>query len=168
MQPIIIKEKEYLSFFRTTLYLKCIGALGDIVNGIFIWFVSKAFIITFVLNLLHNELSDDPKDVIANFIVNTAESFSVSSQYFLGVYLFLHGIIKLFLVINLFRRKIWAYPVSIVVFTLLIFYQIYEYSFTHSIWLLAFTILDIIVVLLTGHEYGVLKKKLKKQDEKIL
>ncbi len=162
MQPIIIKEKEYLSFFRTTLYLKSIGALSDILTGISVWLISKAFLITFVLNLLHNELSDDPKDVVANFIVNSAASFSVSSQYFLGAYLFLHGIVKLFLVINLFRRKIWAYPVSIVVFTLLIFYQVYEYYFTHSIWLLAFTILDIIVVLLTGHEYGVLKKKLKK------
>jgi len=162
VQPIIIKEKEYLSLFRTTLYLKSVGALSDIISGIFIWFVSKAFLITFVLNLLRNELSDDPKDVVANFIVNTAASFSVSSQYFLGAYLFLHGIIKLFLVINLFRRKIWAYPVSIVVFTLLIFYQVYEYYFIHSIWLLTFTILDIIVVLLTGHEYGVLKKKLKK------
>jgi len=158
MPPVLIKEKEYLSFFKTTLYLKSIGALSDIVNGIFIWFISKAFLITFVLNLLHNELSDDPKDVVANFIVNSAASFSVSSQYFLGAYLFLHGVLKLFLVINLFRRKIWAYPLSIVIFTIFIFYQSYEYYFTHSLWLLAFTSLDIIVVLLTIHEYGVLKK----------
>lgn len=162
MQPIIIKEKEYLGLFRTTLYLKSVGAISDILSGIFVWFVSKAFLITFFLNFFHNELSDNPKDLIASFIVNVAASFSVSSQYFLGAYLFFHGVIKLFLVINLFRRKIWAYPVSIVVFSLLIIYQFYEYNFTKSLWLLAFTLLDVLVVLLTIHEYGVLKKKIRK------
>jgi uncharacterized membrane protein len=36
---------------------------------------------------------------------------------------------------------------------LFVVYQIYRYSFTHAIWLLLITLLDIIVIWLTWREY---------------
>jgi len=161
VEPILIKEKEYLNLFKISIFLKGINAVAEMVGGILVWFISKAFLVTFILNLFQNELSDDPKDYVANFIVNSAASLSVSSQYFLGAYLFLHGIIKIFLIINLFRKKIWAYPVSIVIFSLFIFYELYRLYFSHSVWILGLTLFDMLIVLLAMHEYGVLKKKLK-------
>ena len=104
----------------------------------------------------------DPKDYISIFIVSSAEKLAVGSQYFFGSYLFLHGIVKLFLVICLYKKKVWAYPTSIIIFTVLIFYEIYTLYLNHSLWTLSFILLDILVVLLTGHEYGVLKKRIKK------
>jgi len=35
--------------------------------------------------------------------------------------------------------------------------QLYRYSYTHSIWLLLVTVLDLIVIGLTWHEYKYLK-----------
>jgi len=158
MKPII-NEKEYWGLFEISLFIKGINALADIVGGIIIWSTSKLVLITFLLDIFQHELSDSPKDYLANFIVNSAEALSVSSQYFLSIYLLLHGIVKSLLLIGLYKKKIWAYPTSIIIFSLLIFYELYTYYFSHSLWTLAFTFFDILLVLLTGHEYGVLKKK---------
>jgi len=161
MEPVLIKEKEYLNLFKISLFIKGVNAIGDLMAAIVIWFTSKAVLIIFILDLFQNELSDNPKDYIANFIVNSAATFAVSSQYVLSIYLFIHGVIKMFLLICLFKKKLWAYPTSIIVFSLLIGYESYIFYFNHSLWTLSFTLFDILLVLLTGHEYGVLRKKLK-------
>ena len=159
MKPVLIKEKEYLSLFRVSIYIKGINAIIEMFSGILIWFTSKVVLVTFILNFFQNELSDDPKDYVANFIVNSAAALSVSSQYFIGAYLFFHGVVKIFLLTGLFRKKLWAYPASVVIFSLLIIYQFYKYYFSHSIWILVFTLIDVLIVLLAIHEYGVIKRK---------
>lgn len=161
MQPIIMKEKEFINLFKISIFLKGINAVAELLGGLTVFFVSKAFLVTFILNLFQNELSDDPRDFMALFIVNSAASLSVSSQYFFGIYLILHGLVKIFLIINLFGKKLWAYPATIIVFSIFIIYQIYEFYLTHSIWIIGFTLFDILIVLLAGHEYGVLRKRLK-------
>lgn len=159
MKPVLINEKEYWDIFEISIFIKAINAILEMLAGILVWFTSKAILVTFILNLLQHELSDDPKDFVAAFIVNSAEALSVGSQYFFGAYLFLHGIVKIFLIVNLYKKKLWAYPASIVIFSILIVYELYRLYFTYSLWILTFTLLDVLVVLLTIHEYRVLKKR---------
>nr|WP_258171938.1 DUF2127 domain-containing protein [Burkholderia contaminans] len=44
-----------------------------------------------------------------------------------------------------------------IVFGLFIGYQVYRFTFTHSVWLLLVTALDIVVIALTWHEYRYLR-----------
>ena len=162
MEPVLITEKEYWSLFEISIIIKGLNALGDLLAGIVLWVISKAVLITFILNFFQNDLSDNPKDYISNFIVNSAATLAVSSQYFLSVYFLIHGIVKIFLLICLYKKKLWAYPTSIFVFTSLIFYESYTFYSNHSMWILAFTFLDVLLVLLTVHEYGVIKMKQNK------
>ena len=161
MEPILKTEKEYLNLFKISIFVKGISAIGEILAGIFLWFANKAFLVTYFLNFFQNDLSDNPRDHVANFIVNSAASFAVSSQYVLSSYLFLRGLIKLFLIINLFRKKLWAYPASIVVFLAFIVYELYQFYEFGSPLVLAFALLDALIVLLAGHEYGVLRKRMR-------
>jgi uncharacterized membrane protein len=64
-----------------------------------------------------------------------------------------HGVVKIGLVWALFRKYLWAYPIARVAFGLFLAYQVYRYSHTHSVWLLALSILDIFVIVLTWLEY---------------
>jgi uncharacterized membrane protein len=48
--------------------------------------------------------------------------------------------------------------VALVVFGLFIVYQLYRYTHTHSIWLLAITGLDIVVIMLTWYEFRHLRR----------
>lgn len=161
MEPTIMKEKEILNLFKISLILKGVNAVVEAIGGIVIWFTSKAVLVTFILNILQNELSDDPKDFVANFIVNSAEALSVGSQYVIGAYLFLHGFVKIFLLICLFKKKLWAYPLSIFIFTLIVVYEMYVYFVHPSVWTLSMIILDLLVIVLAIHEYNILKRRHK-------
>jgi uncharacterized membrane protein len=146
-------EKRIHLFFEVGIVLKGLHALIEIVGGILLFIISKAFIISSVLSITQEELSEDPKDFIAHYLINSANQLSVSTQHFAAIYLLSHGVIKIFLVIGLLRNKLWAYPTSIVVFSLFVIYQMFRFYFTHSIWLLALTILDLVIIGLTWHEY---------------
>jgi uncharacterized membrane protein len=133
-------------------------ALGEIVGGIFAFFVTREFLLKTASVLTQHELAEDPRDLIANFLLHSAQSLSISTQRFMGLYLLSHGSIKLWLIMGLLREKLWYYPTGIVVFGLFIVYQLYRFSFTHSVWLLFVTAVDLIVIALTWHEYKYLRR----------
>ena len=85
--------------------------------------------------------------------MQAADSLAVHHATAAAVFLLSHGVVKLFLVVMLLRNKEWAYPVFIVVLAGLITYQIYQLSVSMAYWLLFLTIFDVIVLLLTWHEY---------------
>jgi hypothetical protein len=74
------------------------------------------------------------------------------------VYLPSHGVIKLWLVIGLMRGRLQCYPIAISAFAFFIAYQLYRFSITHSIWLLAITAVDVVIVL-TWHQYRYLLRR---------
>lgn len=65
---------------------------------------------------------------------------------------------KLALVIGLLRNRMWAYPVSLIVMSLFIVYQLYRYSYTHSAALIALSIFDVVVIGLIWHEYRLVRR----------
>ena len=89
-----------------------------------------------------------------------AHHFRPSEQQFYAFYLLSHGAVKAVLVVFLLRERLWAYPASIAVFGLFIAYQLYRFSFTHDIGLIALSIFDLFVIYLAAHEYQLLRKHL--------
>ncbi|HYV33339.1 MAG TPA: DUF2127 domain-containing protein, partial [Candidatus Limnocylindria bacterium] len=110
-----------------------------------------------VVFLTQGELSRDPKDLWANFLFKVGQELSIGGQYFGAIFLLSHGVIKLFLIYALFKKKLWAYPLAIIIFALFIVYQMYRYSHTASILMLALSVLDVGVIWLTYLEYKNLK-----------
>lgn len=153
----IWSEKNIHLIFEVSLWLKGLFALSEIIAGIAGYFVSQQFLLSIVLWVTKEEFAEDPHDLVANFLLRAVENLSVNTQKFVAVYLLAHGVIKLWLIVGLLRRELWYYPVAITVFALFIVYQLYRYTFTHSIWLLAITVLDILVIALTWHEYRYLR-----------
>ena len=152
------EEKEIFYLFEGSIILKGIHAAIEIILGFFILFISQNFITQTILKISSGELSEDPKDFISNYLIHASQNFSISSKHFIAFYLLSHGVIKGILVFNLLKKKLWAYPASIVVFSLFMVYQIIRYTYTHSIWLLIFTVFDVLVIWLVWHEYKIQKK----------
>ena len=148
-----IKEKDIFFLFKGGMFLKGIHAIIEIMGGFLALFLTQNFIIQSILTITQDELSEDPKDFLANYVIHASQSFSISSQHFVAFYLLSHGIIKGILVINLLQKKRWAYPTSLVVFSAFVIYQIIRYTYTHSVWLIVFTLFDLIVIWLIWHEY---------------
>ncbi len=147
------QEKNIHTIFNISIALKGIHAVIEIIGGVAAILITKTSYTALIFSITQGELSEDPKDFIAHYLLTSAQHFSVDSQHFLAFYLLSHGIIKIILVVGLLKEKLWAYPTSIAVFSLFIIYQLYRFTFTHSIWLLLLTILDVLIILLTWHEY---------------
>jgi len=110
--------------------------------------------------LTQHELIEDPRDIMANFFINISSQFTISTQYFGAFYLISHGIIKVILAILLFKRKLWAYPLAILVLIIFIIYQIYRYTLNPSALLVILTAFDIAVIVLTYIEYTRIKTQM--------
>jgi uncharacterized membrane protein len=152
-------EKEIHRAFDITLFLKGAHAAIEVIGGVLFYFVSAESIVRFVDFLARGELLEDPHDFIANYLLATAEHFGGSAQAFAAGYLLIHGIVNGAIVVGLWRQKVWTYPIAIAALVAFIAYQMYLLSFHYSFWLAAFTVVDVAVIFLVWHEYGVLKRK---------
>ena len=139
--------------FEAGIILKGIDGILEILGGFLFILINPAKLNRIVALLTQHELSEDPNDLIANFLVKTVKNFSVKTQYFVTIYLLLHGTLKLFLISMILQKKYWAYPLIIVFLSLFIIYQLYRYSIDHSLWLLLLTTFDFALVILTWIEY---------------
>ena len=139
--------------FEIGLLLKGIHGLMEAIGGVFLLFLSPDRLNWLTRFLTQHELSEDPRDKIANLLITLSNSFSISTQHFFVFYLMSHGIIKCILILLLWRRKLWAYPLSIIVLILFIAYQVYRYTLTQSVFLILLTVFDLIMIALTYLEY---------------
>lgn len=158
MKSRLLNEKELHLVFEVSLFLKGAFAVAEIVTGIGVYFVTQQFLFKLVERMTREELFEDPRDLVANYLFQSAQHFSVSTRNFTALYLLSHGVIKLWLITGLLRAKRSYYPVAIAVFGLFIVYQVYRFSATHSLWLLLITAVDVLVIGLTWHEYRYLRR----------
>ena len=145
--------------FEIGIFLKGVDGLLEIIGGILLFLIPPTTINYLVRVLTQGELSEDPRDLIANFLVHSAHNLSLSGKTFGGLFLLSHGIIKIGLVIALFQKKLWAYPLAMVLFGMFILYQMYRYAHSHSVWMIFLSLLDVAVVVLTYLEYRNLKAR---------
>jgi Predicted membrane protein len=152
------KQKDIVHVsFEIGLILKGIHGLMEIIGGVFLLFLSPNRLNWLTRFLTQHEISEDPKDKVANLLLTLSSSFSISAQHFAVFYLMSHGIIKCILILLLWRRKLWAYPLTIVTLILFIAYQVYRYTFTQSVFLILLTIFDTVMIALTYLEYKRIK-----------
>jgi uncharacterized membrane protein len=139
--------------FLIGVIAKGVDGLLEIVGGLILFVVTPAQIQSLAQSLTMHELSRDPNDLIATYIVNSAGSLSAGTQRFAAIYLLWHSAVKIVLVAALLRRREWGYFAGIAAFSLFLVYQIYRYLHTRSPELLALSVLDVFVIILTWLEY---------------
>src|SRR5271156_936274 len=150
--------------FEVGISLKGVGALFEIASGMVLWFVKPSQMNEIVRWLGENVLADAPHHPFAVHVLNASQRFADNGTTFASLYLLSHGVVKLALVICLLLNKMWAYPLTIVVFSVFIVYQVHRFMYTHSWTLIALTIFDAVIVYLTWQEY---KEQRAKRSEKI-
>lgn len=153
------RERSLHLFFVWSLVFKGLFAVAEIAAGVAAFVVSQEVVLRIARRITADELSEDPGDLVANYLLGAARHFSGSAAHFIGVYLASHGAIKLALILALLLRKLWAYPLAIAVFGGFIVYQLYRYTVTHSASLMLLTIVDFVVIFLTWHEYRCLRAR---------
>lgn len=131
----------------------------EFVAGLALFFIPTSWFTAAAAALTQHELSEDPRDFVASHLLAWAQTISPSATGYYAIYLSLHGVVKLALVAALFKRWLWAYPASLVVFAGFVAYQVDQFSFHHSWGLVALTVLDVVVMWLIWQEYADLSAK---------
>lgn len=145
--------------FYISLLLKAADSVLEIIGGILTLLISSETINHIVSALTRHELSEDPHDFIANHVLKSAHDFaSGPGRYFAAFYLLSHGIVKIVIIVALFKQKLWAYPWMMAVLGLFVVYQVYRLAFIKfSIGLVLLTLFDIFIIWLTWREYQIHK-----------
>lgn len=146
-------ERRIHQAFLVSLAIKAADAILEIAAAVALAVLDAAALQNTVLRLASKHLLHHPDDRVFAWVVRAAESFSIEVKTFAVLYLASHGIIKLILVVGLWRNQAWAYPVSLIAFSGFIAYQIYRFTFTHSPFLVVLTVFDIVVIALVWHEW---------------
>jgi|SRR5437870_1940930 uncharacterized membrane protein len=157
-----MNEGRIHQIFQISVLLKGAHALIECAGGLALAIVSTSTIVSLVDALTQDALVEDPNDFVASHLLALAQNFSVQEQNFYAFYLLSHGVVKLFLVVGLLKGKLWSYPASLIVLGLFILYQLYRYSYTHGVGLIALTVFDIVVMALIWHEYGLVRRHLQR------
>jgi len=140
--------------FRAGITLKGIDSILEAIGGVLLWFISPASLSNVSFFLFDHELPLDPHDFIATHFFNASQHLANGGKTFASIYLLSHGLTKAVLVIALWFDKLWAYPLTIAVFSAFCVYQMYRFTHTHS-WALALvTVFDLMIIYLTWEQYG--------------
>jgi uncharacterized membrane protein len=147
------EESRLHRIFLLTLAIKAADAILELATALALAVVDIEAIQHTAIMLVSKYLVHHPQDRIFAWLADTAANFSLDAKTFAALYLASHGVVKLFLVVGLWRNQAWAYPVSLVVFAAFIAYQLYRFTFTHSAFLIVLTVFDLIVMALVWHEW---------------
>ena len=140
--------------FEIGMVLKGLDGVLEVAGGILLLVVSPQAIAHLVHALTAHELSEDPHDLIARYLLHSTGHLTTSSTLFGAIYLLSHGAAKVVLVGLVLRDKLWAYPWMIALLLAFIGYQLYRITAVRfSVGLTALTVFDIALVWLTWREY---------------
>lgn len=151
--------------FEIGIIAKGLNGAVELLGGLLLLFVSPAWIHQLAISVTRVELSEDPHDFIATHLLHTTSGLTGNAVLFGSVYLLTHGAVKVVLVVALLLNKLWAYPWMIVVLLVFIGYQLYRISLDPTAGLIALTVFDVVIVLLTWREYRVQRRIRQDQTE---
>ena len=149
----MVKTASLHRLFQLAVVVKGIDGVLELLGGVLLLLVGPAALHRLVVVLARHELADDPDDWVVMTLRHLAESFSVETRHFASAYLIGHGILKIFLAVTLLRERLWAFPTALSVLAIFVAYQLHRFVRTHSIVLLALTVVDLVVMVLIWREY---------------
>lgn len=148
-----MSQQQVHRLFAAGVLIKGVDGVLETIGGILFMFVSPKALNSLVIFLTAHELSEDPDDWFAASLRSAVHNLSSDTKLFVSVYLVAHGLVKVFLVAGLLRKKLWAYPAALWFLAIFILYQLYRFSHTHSLGLLALSAFDLFVAALVWLEY---------------
>jgi uncharacterized membrane protein len=145
--------------FRAGIAIKGFDGLLESIGGVLIWFFKPSALNGFFRFAALHDLPGKYDEIFIAHLFNWTQALEHGGRTFASIYLITHGLSKALLVAGLWMNKLWAYPLTIVVFGVFCVYQMHRYTHTHSLFLVLLTIFDLVLMYLTWKEYVKLKRE---------
>jgi uncharacterized membrane protein len=137
--------------FIIAIYLKALVGFVELVGGIGLLFVRQVQI-NYAAQFLAARVRDKD-DWLTRVLANYFGHLASGTIRFAAIYIIVDSLIKLVLIYEILHKRYWAYIGLIVVLSVLVVYQTYRITITHSIPLLALTLFDVLVIILSAKEW---------------
>ncbi|ADU28189.1 DUF2127 domain-containing protein [Ethanoligenens harbinense] len=137
--------------FHIAVLCKGLGGLFELVGSVLLLFLNPARmgrLLTFVARRVL--WSWKP---VSGLLLQFGAHFSTGAQLFGMLYLLSHGAIKCMLMVLLWKKKLWAYPLAVLSILLFIGYQVYRIAVHPTFMMIALTVFDAAMIALTVAEY---------------
>jgi len=141
------------ALFEAGMIIKGSDSVIETTLGFLFYFLSSQKVNEIILGFFGNELTEQPRDAVLNFFLHGFNGISPSAQSFWAFIFLAHGLTKIFLVLGLYRKKIWVYPVAAGAFALFALYQIYHLFYSPSALVELLTTFDFLFIYLILNEY---------------
>jgi uncharacterized membrane protein len=148
-----LRETYWHQLFEAGVFFKGLNSAWETVTGIFLLTALRNWFTHTSIYVSTQEFLGSRDEFPFTYAHSHFAHIPPNSRVFVGVYLLFHGLLNAFLAYNLYRNRLWAYPVTVVLSSAFLAYQLYRLSHTHSPLLLVISILDILFIILTWHEY---------------
>jgi uncharacterized membrane protein len=139
--------------FEVGILLKGLDGLLEVAGGILLFFIRPEYLNHLAITLTQHELTEDPRDFLATHLLHSTQNLAAGSLVFAALYLLSHGLVKLVLVWEILHNRLWAYLGLIYLTFGFMIYQVYRFTYSHSLSLVLLTVFDGVIVYLTVVEY---------------
>ena len=160
------KSPAFEAVYKVGVAIKGFDGLLELVVGVMLLISPQ--LVHVVLTGIAGELGEHHTHVlqfIAEYVARVDVELAKSGLTFLILFLITHGLVKLALVYCLLKEIVRAYPVSLVILSAFLVYQLYVTIINPSIGMVIFTLLDAVIIWLVWGEYRDLRDK---KDEKMV
>lgn len=141
-----MKRENLRRLFDISITLKLLHGVFEFILGFLILFVGAGSLVRVVEFIFNRELAEDSGDFIINLIITISQYLSVHLKSFIGIYFLIFGIINIWLAFILITKKVKHYTYVEAVIGIFILYQVYKFIRTGSVVILAFAIIDAIIL----------------------
>lgn len=149
-------------FYELGILIKGFDGLVELIGGVLLLTLSSGTILHITDSLTRSELGENPHDFLALHAQHIGQQLAQGHNGFAALFLLTHGAVKVGLVICLLLNKLWAYPLGLILLTLLLIYQVYQLVVGPGVGMVVLTVLDIIIIWLVWREWQ--KVKARGQD----
>lgn len=144
-------------FYEVGILIKGFDGLVELVSGVLLLTVPPHAILSVTYSLTRGELAQDPHDFFATHLVHAGAHLAEGHNAFVAAFLLIHGAVKVGLVVALLLNKVWAYPVGLVLLSLLFLYQVYDLVTKPTVGMALLSVLDAAIVWLVWREWQKVK-----------
>ncbi len=141
-----MRQKRVHQLFQISVAVKGLHGIVEIAGGLALALFSTDAILQLLYRIDHHDL--------------VARHFSTGEHRYYTFFFLSHGVLNAALAIGLLLEMLWAFPVAIAIIALFVVLQMFRFTHVQDPALIAFSILDLIVIALAVHEYRLLRKHL--------
>lgn len=142
--------------FRAAVMVKGVDGLLEIVGAGLLLAFGPGGVSGAVRFLTQHELAEDPRDLLVGLLIRRTQRIGAGAVHFAAAYLFVHGLVKVWLVGGLIRERRWVFPVALMILGLFVVYQVIRLVRHPGGGLLFLTVFDLAIIGLVWREYRAL------------